>query len=170
MPCATGTKNPEKTVSWVDIISRNLCFRFYSSMAHAGDPPAALTEDSYSQSHRNSGASFSQNGGLLVMNNPKCFFEVSADGENIGRMVFELREDLVPKTVENFKKLCEGFDGKCFKTSIFHRIIPGFMCQVRRGPLVAAPGEGGSWWAGPHVEYVLHRGQWYMESFTITMS
>ena len=66
------------------------------------------------------------------MNNPRYFFEVSADGENIGRMVFELREDLVPKTVENFKKLCEGFDNKGFKSSIFHRIIPGFMCQVRR--------------------------------------
>ena len=65
------------------------------------------------------------------MNNPRYFFDVSADGENIGRMVFELREDLVPKTVENFKKLCDGFDGKCYKTSIFHRIIPGFMCQVR---------------------------------------
>ena len=101
-------------------------------MAHAGDPPAGLIEDNYSQSHRNSGASFSQAGGLLVMNNPQCFFEVSADGENIGRMVFELREDLVPKTVKNFKKLCEGFDNKCFKLSIFHRIIPGFMCQVRR--------------------------------------
>ena len=78
------------------------------------------------------------------MNNPKCFFEVSADGENIGRMVFELREDLVPKTVENFKKLCEGFDGKCFKTSIFHRIIPGFMCQVRPAGVQSAPGEGQS--------------------------
>lgn len=65
------------------------------------------------------------------MNNPRYFFDVSADGENIGRMVFELREDLVPKTVENFKKLCDGFDSKCYKTSIFHRIIPGFMCQVR---------------------------------------
>ena len=66
-----------------------------------------------------------------AMNNPKCFFDVSCDDENIGRVVFELRADLVPKTVDNFKKLCEGFDGKSYKNNVFHRIIPGFMCQVR---------------------------------------
>ena len=65
------------------------------------------------------------------MNNPKCYFDVSCDEENIGRIVFEMRADLVPKTVENFKKLCEGFDGKSYKNNVFHRIIPGFMCQVR---------------------------------------
>ena len=66
-----------------------------------------------------------------IMNNPKCYFDVSCDEENIGRIVFEMRADLVPKTVENFKKLCEGFDGKSYKNNVFHRIIPGFMCQVR---------------------------------------
>ena len=66
-----------------------------------------------------------------IMNNPKCYFDVSCDEENIGRIVFEMRADLVPKTVENFKKLCEGLDGKSYKNNVFHRIIPGFMCQVR---------------------------------------
>ena len=42
------------------------------------------------------------------MANPKVFFDVSAGGTPLGRIVMELRADVVPKTAENFRALCTG--------------------------------------------------------------
>lgn len=63
------------------------------------------------------------------MSNPKCFFEVTADGEALGRIEFELRADVAPKTAENFRALCTGEKGFGYKGSTFHRVIPEFMLQ-----------------------------------------
>merc|ERR1711917_86302 len=57
------------------------------------------------------------------------FFEISIDGENIGRIEFVLFDDAVPKTAKNFRTLATGSKGFGYKGSVFHRIIPGFMCQ-----------------------------------------
>jgi hypothetical protein len=61
--------------------------------------------------------------------NPVCFFDITAAGVYIGRLEMTLRADIVPKTAENFRALCVGYNGMCYKGSNFHRVIPGFMAQ-----------------------------------------
>jgi len=72
---------------------------------------------------------------------PRCFLDITADGNPLGRIVVELRSDVVPKTAENFRALCTGEKGFGFKGSSFHRIIPQFMCQG--GDFTRHNGTGG---------------------------
>ncbi|KAL4431283.1 hypothetical protein ABPG75_006539 [Micractinium tetrahymenae] len=65
--------------------------------------------------------------------NPVVFFDIKlgryGDATPLGRIEIELKEDVTPKTAENFKQLCLQAPGSGYKGSRFHRVIPGFMCQ-----------------------------------------
>ena len=65
----------------------------------------------------------------------RVYFDMSIDGNDVGRIVVGLYGNAVPKTVMNFETLTKGDTSHprgrklAYEGSTFHRIIPDFMIQ-----------------------------------------
>jgi len=79
----------------------------------------------------------------------RCFFDISINEVEAGRVIIELYDDIVPKTSENFRSLCTGemgvgaTTGKAlhYKDCTFHRVVRNFMIQG--GDFSEHTGRGG---------------------------
>ncbi|CAG2177009.1 unnamed protein product, partial [Oppiella nova] len=79
----------------------------------------------------------------------RCFFDITIGDQNVGRIVFELFNDVCPKTCDNFRSLCTGEKGLAkttakplhYKNVLFHRVVKNFIIQS--GDFSMGNGRGG---------------------------
>ncbi|XP_016965347.1 peptidyl-prolyl cis-trans isomerase D [Drosophila biarmipes] len=89
--------------------------------------------------------------------NPLVYLDISIGKEDAGRMIIELRKDVVPKTAENFRALCTGECGigtmgkpLHYKGTRFHKVKRVF--AVQSGDVVNNDGTSGESIYGPVFE------------------
>ncbi|CAG9808376.1 unnamed protein product [Chironomus riparius] len=83
------------------------------------------------------------------MSETRCYFDITINNIDAGRIVFELFPNECPKTSENFRQLCTGEAGigkvhdkqLYYKGIIFHRVVKGFMIQS--GDFINSNGTSG---------------------------
>ncbi len=73
----------------------------------------------------------------LIMSN--VYFDITIDGAPAGRIVFNLFDEVVPKTARNFRELATGQNGFGYAGSGFHRVIPSSCCRAVTSPTTTAP-------------------------------
>ncbi|CAJ1078126.1 probable inactive peptidyl-prolyl cis-trans isomerase-like 6 isoform X2 [Xyrichtys novacula] len=83
----------------------------------------AMAEDCYTKHLQKTGHQF-------------VYMDIEIEGEEAGRLLFELFPDICPKTSENFAALCTGEQGLsesgyplCYRGSVFHRVVPNGWIQ-----------------------------------------
>ncbi|KAB0798810.1 hypothetical protein PPYR_06690 [Photinus pyralis] len=80
-------------------------------------------------------------------NNSFAYLDIKIGLEKSGRVIIELFDDIVPRTVKNFKSLCLGSEDPvlckplCYQGTQFHRVVPQFM--VQGGDVTKNDGTGG---------------------------
>lgn len=73
--------------------------------------------------------------------NPQCYLDIHVANSWAGRIIVELRADVVPRTAENFCALCTCKKGFGYKGSQIHRVVPGLMLHA--GDFKNLDGSGG---------------------------
>lgn len=69
------------------------------------------------------------------------FMDIGINNKHIGRIIILLFSDVVPKTCDNFRVLCQNTNKLSYRGSPFHRIINDFMIQG--GDFTRENGTGG---------------------------
>ncbi|XP_027198607.2 uncharacterized protein LOC113792850 [Dermatophagoides pteronyssinus] len=92
----------------------------------------------------------------------KVTFTIAIGNETVGKIDIGLFGKLAPKTVENFVTLAseEGYQGKSYNGSLFHRVITNFMIQG--GDITSEDGSGSLSIYGQYFDdenFVLNHGQ-----------
>ena len=78
---------------------------------------------------------------MMNPENPVVYMDIGTRKGIIGRVMFEVFADKVPRTAKNFVELSRAKKGHGYKGSTFHRIIPQFMIQG--GDFTRGDGSGG---------------------------
>lgn len=77
-------------------------------------------------------------GGIADRN--RCYFDISINSLPIGRIVFELYNDVCPKTAENFRALCTGDKGigKTTEKHLYYKVgVNNFHIHVNNARLLS---------------------------------